>query len=131
VRTVLGAIAALLGAALLVLSVGAYFVSTFCWEYCEPEDEPTTWDGLQFALPFGLLAIGVMTVAVTLFTAGRGSWQRALVVAVASCVVGGALVVGFGALWDELPAAEVVGAALVALWATLTAAAARRVAVRA
>ena len=75
-RTVLGVIATLIGAALLLLSVGAYFFSTFCWEYCEPEDEPTAWEGLQFALPFGLVAIWVMMVAVTLFLGGRGSWQR-------------------------------------------------------
>ena len=71
-----------------------------------------------------------MMVAVTLFVRGRGSWQRVLVVAVASCVVGGAIVIGFGALWDDLPAAEVVGAALVAAWAALTGVAARRLAVR-
>ena len=53
-----------------------------------------------------------------------------VVVAVASCVLGGAIVIGFGALWDDLPAAEVVGAALVAVWAALTAVAARRLAVR-
>ena len=53
-----------------------------------------------------------------------------LVVAGASCVLGGAIVIGFGALWDDLPAAEVVGATLVAAWAALTGVAARRLAVR-
>ena len=76
----------LLGGALAVVTTGAYIFSTFCWEYCEPGDEPTFWDGFQFALPFGLVAIGLMTAAVTVWTSGRGRWLRSLAIALGLCV---------------------------------------------
>lgn len=132
-RRLAAVVLALLGGALVVVTVGAYFLSTFCWEYCEPEDEPTVWDGLKFALPFALAAIGLVTAAAYLFMAARGSWPRALAVAVGSCVAGGLLFAGFAAWYDKLgsdAAAWALGAAAVVAWEALTAIAARMVAVR-
>lgn len=131
------ALVALFGGALVVVTLGAYVLSSFCWEYCEPEDAPSAWDALKFALPFGLAAIGVMTVAAYLFMIApplrRGSWPRALVVSVGSCVAGGLLFAGFVAWYDELPSDGVMwlaGAALVIVWDALTGVAARALAVR-
>jgi len=86
-RRVVAVVLGVLGGGLAVLTVGAYVFSTFCWEYCEPEDAPTFWDGFKFALPFGLAAIGLMTAAVTVFTRGRWSWMRSLAIALGLCVV--------------------------------------------
>jgi hypothetical protein len=96
------AIALLLGliaSACAVVTLGAYVFSTFCWEYCEPEDEPTTWDGVKFALPFGLVALGLMTAAVTVWTRGSLSWPTSLALALGLCVSAGLLCVGLLALF--------------------------------
>ena len=86
-RRFVAVVLALLGAALAVVTTGAFIFSTVCWEYCEPGDAPTFWDGFKFALPFGILAIGLMTAAVTVFTRGQGSWVGSLGIAVGLCVV--------------------------------------------
>jgi hypothetical protein len=99
VRRAVAVVLALLGGALVVITVGAYFLSTFCWEYCEPEDEPTTWDGVKFALPFGLVALGLMTAAVTVWTRGSLSWPTSLALALGLCVSAGLLCVGLLALF--------------------------------
>jgi hypothetical protein len=128
-RRAVSAALALVGGALVVLTVTAYFFSTFCWEYCEPEDAPTFWDGFKFALPFGILALGLTTAAVTVFTRGRGSSLRAVLVAFGACVVCGLLFAGWVAWYDgpEDHTAAWVGAPLVVVaWMALTAAAARR-----
>ena len=96
------AIAVLLGliaSACAVVTLGAYVFSTFCWEYCEPEDEPTTWDGVKFALPFGLVALGLMTAAVTVWTRGSLSWPQSIALALGLCVGAGLLCVGLLALF--------------------------------
>ena len=80
-RRAVAVLLGLIGSALAVITLGAYVFSTFCWEYCEPEDEPTLWDGVKFALPFGLLAVGLMTAAVTVWTRGRISWPRSVALA--------------------------------------------------
>ena len=132
-RRAVAVVLALIGGGLVVVTVGAYFLSTFCWEYCEPEDEPTVWDGLKFALPFGIAALGLMTVAVTLFMRGGGSWMRALLVAIGSCVVGALLFWGFVWLYDALDseaAGWVIGLAVVVVWVETTGLVARRVADR-
>lgn len=129
-RRVVAAALALVGGALTVLTVTAYFFSTFCWESCDPGEEPTFWDGFKFALPFGILALGLMTVAVTVYTVGRGSWIRATLVALGSSVACGLLFAGWVAWYDgtERHAAAWVGApVLLVAWMTLSAAAARRV----
>jgi hypothetical protein len=93
------AVLGLLGGALAAATLGAYVFSTFCWEYCEPEDAPTVWDGLKFALPFGILSVGLMTAAVTVWTRGRLSWPRTAAIALGLCVAGGALFWGAVALF--------------------------------
>ena len=79
----------MLAGALVVVTMGAYVFSTFCWEYCEPEDEPTFWDGAKFALPFALVAVGLMTAAVAVWTSGRGPWLRALGGGIGLCLLVG------------------------------------------
>jgi hypothetical protein len=98
-RRVVAVVLGVLGGGLAVVTVGAFAFSTFCWEYCEPEDAPTFWDGFKFALPFGIVAIGLMTAAVTVFTAGRWSWVRSLGVALGLCVVVPLLLWGVVALF--------------------------------
>jgi hypothetical protein len=91
------AIAVLLGliaGALSVVTLGAYVFSSFCWEYCEPEDAPTTWDALKFALPFGILALGLMTAAVLVWTRASLSWPRSVGLGLGLCVAAGLLCVG-------------------------------------
>jgi hypothetical protein len=90
-RQAAAALLGLLGSALAVVTLGAYVFSTVCWEYCEPADEPTFWDGAKFALPFGILAIGLMTAAVTVWTRAQLSWPRSVVLAIGLCVASGAL----------------------------------------
>lgn len=98
-RRAVAALLGLLGGALAVITFGAYVFSTFCWEYCEPEDKPTLWDGVKFALPFGLLAVGLMTAAVTVWTRGRMPWPRSVALAFGLCVAAGALFWGGLALF--------------------------------
>jgi hypothetical protein len=52
-RQVVAGVLGLLGGALAVVTTGAYIFSTVCWEYCEPGDEPSFWDGFTgvLALP--------------------------------------------------------------------------------
>jgi hypothetical protein len=90
-RRAIAALLALLGGGLAVITLGAYAFSTFCWEYCEPEDEPTVWDGVKFALPFGLVAVALMTAAVLVWTRGRWRWPQAVAIAFGLCVASGAL----------------------------------------
>jgi hypothetical protein len=97
-RRAVAVLLGLLGSALAVITLGAYGFSTFCWEYCEPEDAPTVWDGLKFALPFGLLAVGLMTAAVVVWTRGRRPWPQDVAIALGLCVVAGALFWGVLAL---------------------------------
>jgi len=88
------------------------------------------WDGLKFALPFGVLALGFVTTAVTLFGTGRGSWMRALLVAIGACVAGALLFWGFVWLYEALDseaAGWVIGLAIVVAWVELTGLVARRV----
>jgi hypothetical protein len=98
-RRVVGVVLGLLGGGLAVVTVGAFAFSTFCWEYCEPEDAPTFWDGFQFALPFGILAIGLMTAAVTVFTSGRWSLLRTVALALGLSVAVPLVVLGVAALF--------------------------------
>jgi hypothetical protein len=98
-RQAAAALLGLLGGALAVVTLGAYAFSTFCWEYCEPEDEPTVWDGVKFALPFGLLAVALMTAAVTVWTRRRRPWPQAVAIAFGLCVAAGALFWGVVALF--------------------------------
>jgi hypothetical protein len=99
VRRAAAALLGLLGSALAVITLGAYAFSTFCWEYCGPEDEPTVWDGVKFALPFGLLAVGLMTAAVTVWTRRRWPWPQTVAIAFGLCVLAGALFWGVLALF--------------------------------
>jgi hypothetical protein len=46
--------------------MGAFVLSSVCWEYCE--DEPTVGDALQFALPFGLVTLAFLTAGAWLYT---------------------------------------------------------------
>jgi hypothetical protein len=85
-RRAVAVVLGLLGGALAVVTTGAYIFSTFCWEYCEPEDAPTFWDGFKFALPFGVAALGLMAAAVTVWRSGRGSWLGAFAIALGLCV---------------------------------------------
>jgi hypothetical protein len=85
-RQVVAGVLGLLGGALAVVTTGAYIFSTVCWEYCEPGDEPSFWDGFEFALPFGLIALGLMTTAVTGWTRGERSLLRSFAIAVGLCV---------------------------------------------
>ena len=98
-RRVIAVVLGVLGGGLAVVTLGAYVFSTFCWEYCEPEDEPTVWDGLKFALPFGIAALGLMTAAVTVWTHGRWSWVRSLAIGLGLCVAAGLLFSGGVALF--------------------------------
>jgi hypothetical protein len=50
-----GAVLALIGGFGVVVTMGAFVLSSVCWEYCE--DEPTVGDALEFALPFGLVTL--------------------------------------------------------------------------
>jgi uncharacterized BrkB/YihY/UPF0761 family membrane protein len=127
---------ALLGGALIVVTVFLYFLVASCPEYCEPEERPG-WDGFETALPFGMAAIAVLTVAAYLFMIGppvrRPTWPRALVVAVGSCAAGALVVVAFATWYDELPgevAAWVAGIGAVIVWDAMTGVAARALAVR-
>jgi hypothetical protein len=97
-RVAATALLGLLGAAVATITLGAFAFSTFCWEYCEPEDAPTVWDGVKFALPFGLVAVGLMTAAVLVGTRGRRPWPQAAAIALGLCVVAGALFWGVLAL---------------------------------
>jgi hypothetical protein len=46
---------------------------------------------VKFALPFGLLAVGLMTAAVTVWTRGQGPWPRAVAIVSGLCLASGAL----------------------------------------
>jgi hypothetical protein len=133
VRRAVAVVLALLGGALVVITVGAFVISTFCWEYCEPEDAPTFWDGLKFALPFGVAALGLTMIAVTLFMGGGGSWVGGLLVAIGACVGAALLFWGVAALYEPLGSGVVswvVGIAVTVAWVEGTALVARRVAGR-
>ena len=127
----------LVGGALLVLAAIVFVL----WGYCEDEcDKPprTEWAALTAALPFALGAIGLMWVAAYLFMIGpperRGSWPRALGVAVGSCVLFTAAFAGLIALVTsagEGTTPWIVGVPAVVVWEAVTSLAARRFAVRA
>ena len=87
-RRAVAVVLALLGGALAVVTVGAYVFSTFCWEYCEPEDEPTVWDGFKFALPFGDRGDRADDRRRDRSDERARPWLRALAIALGLCVVG-------------------------------------------
>jgi hypothetical protein len=121
-----GVVLALIGGFGVVVTLGAFVLSSVCWEYCE--DEPSVGDALQFALPFGLVTFAFLTAAAHLFMPGRGSWPRALAVAVGSAVLGGLLTWAAVAFWEAVDGgvlAWVVVAALAGAWLYATAFAAR------
>ena len=62
-----GVVLALIGGFGIVVTMGAFVLSSVCWEYCE--DEPTVGDALQFALPFGLITLAFLTAAAHLLDA--------------------------------------------------------------
>ena len=93
-----GVVLALIGGFGIVLTMGVFVLSSVCWEYCE--DEPTVGHSLQIALPFGVATLAFLTAAAHLLTPGRGSWPRALVVAIASAVLGGLLTWAAVVLWE-------------------------------
>jgi len=97
-RRAVAVLLGLLGSAAAVVTLGAYVFSTFCWEYCEPEDAPTFWDGAKFALPFGVVAVGLMTAAVTVWTRGSRGWPQTIAIAFGLCVAAGAVFWGVLAL---------------------------------
>lgn len=126
----------LAGGALLVVTVVLYAVYGYCEDSCDKPPR-NNWDAFVAALPWGVAAIGVMTVAAYLFMLGardaRPSWGRALAVAVGSCVVFGGAFVGLVALIAGVrdgTTAWVVGIPAVIVWQALTALAARRLATR-
>jgi len=98
-RRVVAVVLGVLGGGLAVVTLGAFAFSTFCWEYCEPEDAPTFWDGFQFALPFGLVAVALMTAAVAVWTRRRWSLLRSLAIGLGLCVAVGLLFSGGVALF--------------------------------
>ena len=93
-----GVVLALIGGFGVVVTMGAFVLSSVCWEYCE--DEPTVGDALQFALPFGLITLAFLTGAAHLLTPGRDSWPRAIVVALGSAVLGRLLTWAAVAFWS-------------------------------
>ena len=124
-----GVVLALIGGFGIVLTMGVFVLSSVCWEYCE--DEPTVGDSLQIALPFGLVTLAFLTAAAHLLTPGRGSWPRALVVAIASAVLGGLLTWAAVVLWEATGGGPLGGIGLLALagaWLYATAFAAGRAA---
>ncbi len=108
-----GVVLALIGGFGIVVTMGAFVLSSVCWEYCE--DEPTVGDALRFALPFGLITIAFLTAAAHLFMPGRGSFLRALGVAVGSAVLGGLLTWAAVALWEAVDGGVLAWIAVVAL----------------
>ena len=121
-----GVVLALIGGFGIVLTMGVFVLSSVCWEYCE--DEPTAGEALQFAFPFGLVALAFLTAAAHLLMPGRGSWPRALVVAIASAVLGGLLTWAAVSLWQATGGGPLGGIGLLALagaWLSATAFAAR------
>jgi hypothetical protein len=121
-----GVVLALIGGFGIVVTMGAFVLSSVCWEYCE--DEPTVGASLQFALPFGLVALAFLTAAAHLLTPGRGSWPRALLVAIGSAVLGGLLTWAAVAFWEAAgrgPLAWLGVLALAGAWLYATAFAAR------
>jgi hypothetical protein len=117
-----GVVLALIGGFGLVVTMGAFVLSSICWEYCE--DEPTVGDALQFALPFGLVTLAFLTAAAHLLTPGRGSWPRAVVVALGSAVLGGLLTWAAVAFWEAVDGgvlAWIGGVALAGAWLYSTA----------
>ena len=108
-----GVALALIGGVGLVLTMGVFVLSSVCWEYCE--DEPTAGEALQFAFPFGLVALAFLTAAAHLLMPGRGSWPRAVVVAIASAVLGGLLTWAAVALWQATGGGPLGGIGLLAL----------------
>jgi hypothetical protein len=122
-----GVVLALIGGFGIVVTLGAYVLSSVCWEYCD--ESPTVGEALKFALPFGLVTLAFLTAAAHLFMPGRGSWPRAIVVAVGSAVLGGLLTWAAVAFWDAVDgglAAWLVAAALAGAWLYTTAFAAGR-----
>ena len=108
-----GVVLALIGGFGLVLTMGVFVLSSVCWEYCE--DEPTVGDALQFAVPFGLVTLAFLTAAAHLLMPGRGSWPRALMVAIGSAVLGGLLTWAAVALWEATGGGPLGGIGLLAL----------------
>ena len=104
---------ALIGGFGIVLTMGVFVLSSVCWEYCE--DEPTVGDALQFALPFGLVTLAFLTAAAHLLMPGRGSFLRALVVALGSAVLGGLLTWAAVAFWEAVDGGVLAGSRLLAL----------------
>jgi hypothetical protein len=108
-----GVVLALIGGFGIVLTMGVFVLSSVCWEYCE--DEPTVGHSLQIALPFGVVTLAFLTAAAHHLTPGRGSWPRALVVAIASAVLGGLLTWAAVALWEATGGGPLGGIGLLAL----------------
>jgi hypothetical protein len=118
---------ALIGGFGVVITMGAFVLSSACWEYCE--DEPTVGDALQFALPFGLVALAFLAAAANLFMPGRGSWPRALGVALGSMVLGGLLTWAAVGVYEAVDGgwlARLAWAVLAGVWLGATAGAAMR-----
>jgi hypothetical protein len=119
----------LFGGALLVVTVVLYALYGYCEDFCDKPPRKN-WDAFVSALPWGVAAIGVMTVAAYLFMLGARhagpSWGRAL------AVFGGAFIglVAIAAGVRDGTTAWVVGIPAVIVWEALTALAARRLATR-
>ncbi len=126
----------LLGGALVIVTVVGYALYGYCEDFCDKPPRSNS-DAFFTMLPFGIAAVGVMTVAAHLFMLGarrsRPSWRRALGVAVLSCAVSGG---GFWALVSldngirDGTTAWLVGVPAVIVWEALTAVAARGLARR-
>jgi hypothetical protein len=127
---------ALLGGALVSITVVGYALYGYCEDYCEKPPR-SNWDAFTTMLPFGIAALGVMTVAAYLFMLGarrtRPSWPRAVGVAVLSCLVFA------GSFWllvwvyqgaRDGTTAWLVAVPAVIVWEALTFLAARRLARR-
>jgi hypothetical protein len=108
-----GWVLALVGAFGIVLTMGVFVLSGVCWEYCE--DEPTVGHSLQVALPFGLVTLAFLTAGAHLLMPGRGSWPRALVVAIALAVLGGLLTWAAVVLWEATGGGPLGGIGFLAL----------------
>jgi hypothetical protein len=126
----------LLGGALVLVSVVGYWLYGYCEDECNKPPR-THSDAFMAALPVGIAALCVMTVAAYLFMIGargaRPSWWSAVGVAVASCALFGAAFVALLSLGDgagDRTTAWLVGVPAVIVWEALTAVAARALARR-